>query len=91
MNARPTLERRLTDWLQADAPARAPERVLDGALDRVAVVGQERTITIWRNPDRSRTSRVALIAAMVAGSRSNVGGWSGTRTGIPPAARMSSS
>lgn len=66
MNARPTLERRVTDWLQAEATARAPERVLAITLDRVAVVGQERTLTRWRTRDRGRSNRAALIAATVA-------------------------
>ncbi len=66
MNARPTLERRVTDWLQAEAPARAPDRVLATTLDRVAVVGQERTLTQWRFRDRSRSNRAALIAATAA-------------------------
>ena len=38
MNGRPDLERRVTDWLHAEAPARAPSG-FDGALDRVAVRG----------------------------------------------------
>ena len=63
MNALPTLERRVTDWLQAEAPSRAPERVLASTLDRVAVVGQDRTLTHWRYRRRAGTSRTALIAA----------------------------
>jgi hypothetical protein len=66
MNARPTLERRVTDWLQAEAPTQAPERVLAVTLDRVAVVGQERTLPQWRYRNRTGTSRAALIAATVA-------------------------
>ena len=66
MNARPTLERRVTDWLQAEAPARAPDRVLATTLDRVAVVGQERTLPQWRARDRGRSNRAVLIAATVA-------------------------
>ncbi len=66
MNARPTLERRVTDWLQAEAPARAPERVLATTLDRVAVIGQERTLTQLRYRNRTGTSRAVLIAATAA-------------------------
>jgi hypothetical protein len=65
MNVRPTLERRVTDWLQADAPARAPDRVLAATLDRVAVVGQERSV-LSPYRDRSGSSRTLLIAATVA-------------------------
>ena len=66
MNGRPTLERRVTEWLRAEAPARAPERVLAITLDRVAVVGQERTVTQWRYRNRTGTSRAVLIAATAA-------------------------
>ncbi len=66
MNASPDLERRVTEWLRVEAPARAPERVLSATLDRVAVLGQERTLTRWRDIDRRGTSRAALIAATAA-------------------------
>lgn len=66
MNDRPDLERLVTDWLRAEAPARAPDRVLALALDRVAVVGQEHSLTQWRFSDRSGTSRMTLIAATAA-------------------------
>ena len=66
MNGSVDLERRVTEWLLVEAPARAPARVLDGALDRVAVVGQERTLTHWRDLDRRGTNRALLIAATAA-------------------------
>ena len=66
MNGSLDLERRVTDWLRAEAPSRAPARILDGALDRVAVVGQERALTIRRYSDRSGLSRLGLVAATAA-------------------------
>lgn len=60
------LERRVTDWLRVDAPDRAPERVLAATLDRVAVLGQERTLPRWRLGDRRGSNRVVLIAATAA-------------------------
>ncbi len=44
MNGRPDLERQVRDWLMATAPAQAPRGVLDAALERVADVGQERSL-----------------------------------------------
>lgn len=66
MNARPGLERRVTDWLQAEAPAQPPDRMLAAALDRVALVGQDRTLLQWRYGHGPGTRRTALLAAAVA-------------------------
>lgn len=63
MNSQPTLDRRVSEWLRAEAPERAPERILAATLDRVAVVGQERTLPQWHGGDRPGTNRALLIAA----------------------------
>jgi hypothetical protein len=62
MTDRPNLDRLVTDWLRAGAPPRAPERVLTAALDRVAVIGQER-------PFGSRPFGNRPLGAWVAASR----------------------
>jgi hypothetical protein len=46
MTGRPDLERLVTDWLMATAPAKAPAGVLDAALERVADLGQERALGV---------------------------------------------
>ena len=66
MNSRIDLERQVTEWLRVEAPERAPERVLAITLDRIAVVGQERSLGLSLYRDRSGTSRTLLIAATVA-------------------------
>jgi hypothetical protein len=66
MNSRIDLERHVSEWLRDEAPGRAPEHVLSLALDRVAVVGQERSLRMSRYRDRSGSDRTLLIAATVA-------------------------
>lgn len=68
MNGRPDVERLVTDWLMATAPARAPHRVLDAALERVADVGQEHFIGVPLGGRGGRSSwlRWAILAAVLA-------------------------
>ncbi|CAN5632923.1 hypothetical protein BH23CHL7_BH23CHL7_15240 [soil metagenome] len=63
------IERRVTDWLHAEAPPRAPGQLLSRTLETVAVVGQERVL--WRRgplAERRGGSRpLLLLAATLAG------------------------
>lgn len=66
MNDRPNLDRLVTDWLWAGAPAHAPQRVLATALDRVAGVGQERAIGgRWFDSWAATTPRLRLALVLV--------------------------
>ncbi len=63
------LDRVVTDWLVADAPPRAPGRVLAAALEQVAGVGQERPLggrrfDAWIG--RSPRLRWAIVGALLA-------------------------
>jgi hypothetical protein len=53
MSTQATLERIVIDRLQADAPSRAPDRLLRSTLDRVADTPQERVL--WRPQNRRAT------------------------------------
>ncbi|HSL34360.1 MAG TPA: hypothetical protein VK871_11965, partial [Candidatus Limnocylindrales bacterium] len=66
MNARPELERIVTDWLQAEATTAGPDRLLTATLARVAVTGQERHVTqrlFGERLGRSPQLRWALLLA----------------------------
>jgi hypothetical protein len=66
MNARPDLERVLTDWLHAAATAEGSDRVLAGALVRVAQVQHERRgRTSWLS-DMNSYAKPLLAAAAAA-------------------------
>jgi len=80
MNALRDLDRPLANWLRSQATSAGSERVLASTLARVATTGQERYVTQRLFGDRlgrSRTLRVALVAAtaalLVAGSVAIVG------------------
>ena len=63
MTAGVDLERRLADWFVDDAPGRAPDRVLLGAMERVDAVGQRRGVgrsITWRWAGLSRRQRLAI-------------------------------
>ncbi len=71
MNDHRDLEIVVTDWLTGDAPTRASERVLAGALDRIGLVGQDRYVTQRLFGDglgRSMPLRLAilLLASLLA-------------------------
>jgi len=58
----------VTTWLRAEAPAYAPDRVLGGALTRVATTNQERYLTQRAFGDalgRQRTLRLALAIGLI--------------------------
>ena len=63
------LDRRVTDWLRESAPARAPERTLAGALERVTDLDQDRHLTqhiLGDRLGRSARLRWGLALALVA-------------------------
>lgn len=82
MTNRPELGRLVTDWLVADAPPKAADRVLVGALERVAATSQDRVKPFprigrlpwlsrgrggWVSRNRSMLiPAVALLGALVA-------------------------
>ncbi len=77
----PDLGRLVTDWLRADAPPRAPDRVLTVALDRVHWVGQERPLGgrrfdgwIRRSPRLGWAIVGVVLAAALLGAI-GVGAW----------------
>jgi hypothetical protein len=66
MNARPDLERVVTDWLHDEAVSAGSDRVLAATLIRVAGVGQERTPRLVRIFDMNGYAKLALGVAAVA-------------------------
>jgi hypothetical protein len=69
------LDRIVADWLRAEAPTRAPRAVLSAALDRVAVVGQERALGgrrfdawIGRSPRLHWAIVLVVLALLVLGT-----------------------
>jgi hypothetical protein len=66
MNARPDLEREVTDWLNDEAVTAGSDRVLAAALVRVSGVGQERTPRLPRSIEMPTYAKLALgVAAVV--------------------------
>lgn len=70
MNAGPDVERSISDWLAEEAPARAPDRILDAASERIHRTGQRRLAVGWREPmvismPRLVAAALILIAAVV--------------------------
>ena len=66
MTAMPDFDRRITDWLKADATTGASGRVLAATLDRVAKTPQERRVTPWAWDIQPRSMRLAWGAVTVA-------------------------
>jgi hypothetical protein len=70
MNRPPDLDQRVSDWLGAEAPPRAPRAVLSVTLDRVAHVGQERPIGMplvgWAGG--SARLRWAILGVLLVGA-----------------------
>jgi len=80
MTERPDLDRLVTDWLRAGAPARAPLGLLTAALADVARVGQERPLFgrrfdewIGRSPRLHWAIVGAVLAATLLGVIAGVG------------------
>ena len=98
MNAGRDVERLIAGWLEAEAVARAPDRILDGARQSISRTGQRRFVVAWREPMYVSPLRLAGMAAVfavaVAGAAwfgrmtasSNVGGPGVTPAPTPSAA-----
>jgi hypothetical protein len=67
MNANLDLERRLADFYAGDAPQRAPDRVLDGALATIDSTRQRRALlrVPWRFPNMNSYAKLAIAAVAV--------------------------
>ena len=87
MNAGPDVERLIADWLVEEAPARAPDRILDLAATVIDRTKQRRFAVAWREP---MTLSIARFVAILAIATVVVGGgaaWIGRSTagiGVPP-------
>ena len=88
MNAGPDVERLIADWLVEEAPARAPDRILDAAAKVIDRTKQRRFAAAWREP---MTFSIARLVAILAIATVVVGGgaaWIGRSTagiGVPTA------
>jgi hypothetical protein len=86
MNAGPDVERLIADWLVEEAPARAPDRILDLAATVIDRTKQRRFAVAWREP---MTLSIARLVAILAIATVVVGGgaaWIGRSTaniGVP--------
>ena len=68
MNAGPGVERLIADWLAEEAPARAPDRVLEAAGVAIDRTRQRRLVAEWRShPMFSRLAVAAVIAVVAVG------------------------
>jgi hypothetical protein len=65
MNAGPDVERLISDWLTEDAPAHAPDRILDGAARTIDRTKQRRLGAAWREPMNISMSRLAAAAVFI--------------------------
>ncbi len=88
MNAGPDVERLLSDWLDEEAPARAPDRILLTASDRLDHTRQWRFGVAWRfipmNGNVFRVAAAAVIGVLVLGGAYYLfGGGGGPDIGAP--------
>ena len=65
MNAGPDVERAISAWLAEEAPAQAPDRVLDVAARTIDRTKQRRFAAAWREPMILSSSRLLGAAAVV--------------------------
>lgn len=67
MSADHDLERRIADFYATEAPARAPDRVLESALETIEDTRQRRVLAHlpWRFPLMPTSARLAIAAAAV--------------------------
>jgi hypothetical protein len=66
MNARPDPDLLIADWLQDEAPDRAPERLLTASRERVRTTNQRRTLwPAWRIPHMNGAFKLAIAAVAV--------------------------
>jgi hypothetical protein len=65
MNAGRGTERLIAEWLAEDAPARAPDRILDRADDIIDHTRQRQFAAAWRDTVTISFARIAAVAAVV--------------------------
>lgn len=67
MNANDSLERRLADFYESEAPPRAPDWVLRSALQTIDTTRQRRVVirAPWRFPHMNTFAKVAIAAVVV--------------------------
>jgi hypothetical protein len=66
MSTRPDLDRSITEWLVAEVPDRAPERLLEASRERVRITRQRRAWwPAWRVPPMNNTVRIIAASAAV--------------------------
>ena len=65
MNAGPDVERLISDWLTEEAPAHAPDRILDAAARTIDRTKQRRLVAAWRDTMTISLGRLAAAAAVV--------------------------
>ncbi len=87
MNAGPDVERLLSDWLDEEAPARAPDRILLTASDRLDHTRQWRFGVAWRfipmNGNVLRVAAAAVIGVLLLGGAAYLFGGGGPDIGAP--------
>jgi hypothetical protein len=66
MNAGRDVERVIAGWLEEEAAARAPDRVLGAARQSISRTGQRRLVVAWREPMYVSPLRLAGMAAVFA-------------------------
>ena len=66
MSTRPDHERSIVEWLVAEAPDRAPERLLEASRKRIRSTRQRRAWwPAWRVPEMNNTVRLIAVAAVL--------------------------
>ena len=87
MNAGPDVEQLLSDWLDEEAPARAPDRILLTASDRLDHTRQWRFGVAWRfipmNGNMFRVAAAAVIGVLLLGGAAYLFGGGGPDIGAP--------
>jgi hypothetical protein len=67
MSTRPDLDRSISEWLVAEAPDRAPERLLEASRAAIRTTRQRRAWwPAWRVPAMNNTVRLIAVVAVVA-------------------------
>ena len=89
MNETSDLDRIVADWLRAEAPTRAPGRVLTAALEQAAAVGQKRPFGgrpfdawIGRSPRLHWAIVGAILALLLLGAVAGAGALLAGRSGL---------
>jgi hypothetical protein len=65
MNAGPDVERLIADWLDEEAPVRAPDRILGSAAKVIDRTRQRRFTAAWRQPMTFSIARLVAVLAIV--------------------------